>query len=261
MTQSIPPVSSSNTPVTTSQEESPKSWWDTIVGFIFAEDEAAEPAEPFKEKKIMEIDPDALRQKRLVEEAVAARREQEKRIAAEKAAQKPAPAPKASPKVEVKVEVKPDPLPGIAVDAKMREVAQQRLDRLTSRLAAVRERLTSLERVDGTRTQQVQGLKTEMEKRSEALKAIRRGPRHIKERKEIKAQIEKFKEQIAALNTQLTASATQRAETQKEQVQTNAAVASAQKVIDLLKGKRVMPQKLTELQKAAESAELSLTKV
>jgi len=370
MTQSISPVSSSNAQSTTSIDESPKSWWDTIVSFIFAEDQQTEPAEPLKDKKIMEIDPDTLRQKRLVEEAVAAQREREKRIAAEKAAHKPpaptpeakpaapapnpeakpaapapkpeakpaapapkpeakpaapapkpeakpaapapkpeakpaapalkpeakpaapapkpeakpaAPAPKPAvpapkpeakpaapaPKPEAKPaapapkpEAKPTaPKPGVAVDAKMRQIAQSRLNRLSSRLATVRERLASLEETRAIYEQKVHGLETEEQNTSKILRPLKRGSRHRKHRQELNEKVAEYRKEIAAFNAQIAVSTSKEAKLKVEQNEINAAITAAQRVVDLLKNERVMPQQLEDLQKAAEKAELALTRV
>lgn len=270
MTQSIPPVSATGTSVVTQTEENSQSLWDRIIGFIFADEQCEEPVAQLKEKKIMEIDPDVLRQKRLVEAEVAARRENEKRLAAERAAEKPAsvekvvakPAPAAapSPKPVEKVKPAPQPLPGVAVDEGMRRLAKSRFERLSSRLSVVTERLASLKSKQTNYSQQLNSLKGESEKAASALESLRRGPRHAKKRKELTESIDKIEKQMASLGDQLAASIKSHSKAKNELVKINSAVDLAQKVVDLVKGARVMPEELQKLEKAAEAAELSLTK-
>lgn len=240
MTQSIPPVSTSSKSTVNNSQESPKSWWDTLVGFLFAEDQGAEPVEALKDKKIMEIDPDLLRQKRLPNQG-------ESTSAAQgKATSQP---PLAS-----------DSKSGIAVDEKMRQLAQQRLDRLSSRLAAVGERLASLEKDRLKYTQQLAALGNENTKASNALKPLRQVPRMLKQRGEFKDVMAQYEKQIAALNKEIEEVARKEEQVKNDSAAINAAIGKAQKVVDLLKSRHVMPQQLQRLESAAKAAELSLTK-
>lgn len=254
MTQPISPVSSKNTAAESSLEESPKSWWETITRFIFAEEQLDEPAAPLQEKKIMEIDPAVLRKQRLAEEAAAAAREREKRLAAEKRA-----AEKSHPPVAQVAQVELPKFsvsqPGIAVDEKMRAVAQQRLARLAARSVVLNERAAALEQARLLNASQIKDLRGEIDKLSKTGKPQRMRRR---ERQALDDKIAKYIQQVGVLSEQSKKTSEAAIELKRALEALNKAMVQAQKVADLLKGEWADPKMLEDLEKAAHAAEMAL---